>query len=113
MCKTFVHHCTEACSWLAVPAKVPGREPIQVMGILRPTTGGSVKPVTTSLTNLVPLEQFHQKPTGVYGGGLHHTFQIVHSQRFVMELLHWHKVCELGGDKLHRPPVVALNKEFD
>ena len=26
-----------------------------------------------------------------------------------MELLQWHKVCELGGDKLHRPPVVALN----
>ena len=25
-----------------------------------------------------------------------------------MELLQWHKVCELGGDKLHRPPVVAL-----
>ncbi len=33
---------------------------------------------------------------------------IIHSHRFVMELLHWHKVCELGGDKLHRPPVVAL-----
>ena len=27
---------------------------------------------------------------------------------FVMELLQWHKVCELGGGKLHRPPVVAL-----
>ncbi len=26
----------------------------------------------------------------------------------VMELLQWHKVWELGGDKLHRPPVVAL-----
>ncbi len=26
-----------------------------------------------------------------------------------MELLHWHNICELGGDKLHRPPVVALN----
>ncbi len=25
-----------------------------------------------------------------------------------MELLQWHKVCELGGDKLYRPPVVAL-----
>ncbi len=25
-----------------------------------------------------------------------------------MELLQWHRVCELGGDKLHRPPVVAL-----
>ncbi len=25
-----------------------------------------------------------------------------------MELLQWHKVCELVGDKLHRPPVVAL-----
>ena len=29
---------------------------------------------------------------------------IIHSHRFVIELLHWHKVCELGGDKLHRPP---------
>ncbi len=27
-----------------------------------------------------------------------------------MELLQWHKICELGGDKLHRPPVVALMK---
>ncbi len=26
-----------------------------------------------------------------------------------MELLHWHKVCEFGGDKLQRLPVVALN----
>ncbi len=25
-----------------------------------------------------------------------------------MELLHWRKVCEHGGDKLHRPPVMAL-----
>ncbi len=24
------------------------------------------------------------------------------------ELLQWHNVCELGGDKHHRPPVVAL-----
>ncbi len=34
---------------------------------------------------------------------------IIHYPRFVMELLQWHKVCELGGDKFHRPPVVALN----
>ncbi len=27
-----------------------------------------------------------------------------------MELLQWHKVYELGGDKLHTPPVVALTK---
>ncbi len=33
---------------------------------------------------------------------------IIHSFRFVIELLHWHKVCKPGGDKLHRPPVVAL-----
>ncbi len=33
---------------------------------------------------------------------------IIHYHRFVMELLQWHKVCEHGGDKLHRPPVVAL-----
>ena len=31
--------------------------------------------------------------------------------RFVIELLQWHKVCEIGGDKLHRPPVVALNSK--
>ncbi len=29
-----------------------------------------------------------------------------------MELLKWHKVCELGGDKLHRPPVVALKMKL-
>ncbi len=39
-----------------------------------------MKLLPTNLTNLVTLEQ----------------------------LLQWHKVCELGGDKLHRPPVVAL-----
>ncbi len=27
-----------------------------------------------------------------------------------MELLQWHKVCEIGGEELHRPPVVALRK---
>ncbi len=25
-----------------------------------------------------------------------------------MELLQCHKVCEIGGEELHRPPVVAL-----
>ncbi len=29
-----------------------------------------------------------------------------------MELLKCHKVCELRGDKLHRPPVVALKASF-
>ena len=28
---------------------------------------------------------------------------------FVMELLQWHKVCKIGGDEVHRTPVVALN----
>ncbi len=37
--------------------------------LLRPPRG-SVKLVSTNLTNLVPLEQFHQKPTKVYDGGL-------------------------------------------
>ena len=37
-----------------------------------------------------------------------HQTTVIHSHRFVMELLHWHKFCELGVDKLHRPPVVAL-----
>ena len=32
----------------------------------------------------------------------------IHSHRFVMGLLQWHEVCKLGGDELHRPPVVAL-----
>ena len=27
---------------------------------------------------------------------------IIHLHRFVIELLQRHKVCELGGDKLHR-----------
>ena len=30
-----------------------------------------------------------------------------------MEVLHWHKFCELGGDKLHRPPMVALMSQTD
>ena len=37
---------------------------------------------------------------------------VIHSHRFVNELLHRHKVCELGGDKLHRPPVVALKQNI-
>ncbi len=43
--------------------------------------------VSTKFTKLVPLDRFHM---------------------FVMELLQWHKVCEIGGEELHRPPVVAL-----
>ncbi len=39
-----------------------------------------MKLISTKLTNIVALEQSH----------------------------HRHKVCKLGGDKLHRPPVVAL-----
>ena len=30
-----------------------------------------------------------------------------------MELLQWHKVCEIGGDKLQRPPMVALKQACD
>ncbi len=40
---------------------------------------------------------------GKYDGGLKET-NIIHSHRFVMELLQWHKVCEIGGDELNRPP---------
>ncbi len=29
-----------------------------------------------------------------------------------MELLQWHKVCEIGGEELHRAPVVALIIRF-
>ncbi len=72
-----------------------------------------MKLVSTNLISLVPLEHFHKKPMGVYHGGLLKCqlkeITIIHSHMFVMELLHWHKVCELGGDKLHRPPMVALN----
>ncbi len=35
-----------------------------------------------------------------------------HSLRFVIGLIQRHKVCKLGGDKLHRPPVVALKQIF-
>ncbi len=71
-----------------------------------------MKLVSTNLKNLVPLEQFHQKPTGVYDGSLLEETTITHFHRFVMELLYWHKVCEFGGDKLHRPPVVALSEKM-
>ncbi len=30
----------------------------------------------------------------------------------LMELLQWHKVCEIGGEELHRPPVVALRRSI-
>ncbi len=29
---------------------------------------------------------------------------IIQYHRFVMELLQLHKVCEIGGEELHRPP---------
>ena len=32
----------------------------------------------------------------------------IHLHWFVMELLQWQKVCKIGGDEVHRPPVVAL-----
>ncbi len=37
------------------------------------------------------------------------SIRAAYQHRFVMELLQWHKVCEVGGEELHRPPVVALN----
>ena len=64
---------------------------------LRPPRG-SVKLVSPKFTNRVPVEQFHHKPMTT----------IIHSHRFLMELLQWHKVCEISEDNLHRPPVVAL-----
>ncbi len=67
---------------------------IPLRSLLRPPRG-SVKLVSTNLTNLEALEQFNQKP-----------MQSKHCMVVydVIELLHWHKVCELGGDKLYRPP---------
>ncbi len=32
------------------------------------------------------------------------------SHSFVMGLLKQHKACNLGGDELHRPPMVALGE---
>ncbi len=55
-----------------------------------------MKLVSTKFIDLVPVERFRHKPMGMYDG------------RFLMELLQCHKVCEIGGDKLRRPPVVAL-----
>ncbi len=46
----------------------------------------------------MPVDQFNQKAMGMYDealqGGL----------GFLIELLQCHKVCEIGGDELHRPP---------
>ena len=63
-----------------------------------------MKLVSTNLTNLVPLEQFHHKPMGMYDGGF------LCDGMAPAPLLQWHKVCEIGGDELHRPPVVALSQ---
>ena len=41
---------------------------MSVTTCIRPPQG-SVKLVSPNLTNRVPLEQFHQKPMGVYDGG--------------------------------------------
>ena len=48
----------------------------------------------------------------MYDGGLLKETTIIHYHRVVMELLQWHMVCELGGEKLHRPPMMALRMCF-
>ena len=45
---------------------------------------------------------------GTYDGGLLKGTTNTPHLVFFLELLQWHKVCEIGGDKLHRPLVVAL-----
>ena len=71
-----------------------------------------MKLISSKLTSLVSLEQTQLKPIGRYGGGLHKLAlkrtTSTHSLRFVIGLIKQHKVCKLVGDKLHRPPVVAL-----
>ena len=45
-------------------------------------------------------------PQGVCETCLHQVHKpmgIIHYRRFLMELPQWHKVCGIGGDKLHRP----------
>ncbi len=70
-----------------------------------------MKLVSTKFTDPVPVEQFNHKPMVMHDGGLLRLKEttIIHSHRFVMELLQCLKVCEIGGDELHRPPVVALS----
>ncbi len=72
-----------------------------------------MKLISTKLTNLVSLEQSYHKPMLMYGGGLLKLTvggktTTLHSHKFVMGLLQLHKACKLGGDELHRPPIVAL-----
>ena len=52
------------------------------------------KLIFIKLINIVPLEQCHHRPIKA----TIHT----HPNRFVMELLQWHKICKISGDKLHR-----------
>ena len=72
---------------------------------VKATTGGSVKLISTKLTNLwecmmvVPLSWQYDTT--------------IHSHRFVMGLLQWHKICKIGGDEHHRPSVVALSSFKD
>ena len=56
-----------------------------------------MKLISSKLTNLLSLEQSQSKHIERYG---------------VIGLIQRHKSCKLGGDKLHRPPVVALNSGF-
>ncbi len=41
-----------------------------------------------------------------YDGGL---LRLALGEKFFLKLLQLQKVCEIGGDELHRPPVVALS----
>ena len=52
-------------------------------------------------------------PRGVWEACLHQFHRpcasgAIQSQTYWMELVQCHKVCEIGGDELHRPPMVAL-----
>ena len=63
---------------------------------------------------LISDPSYLRPPRGVCGACLHQVHKpcaigAIPSHRFVMELLQWHKVCEIGGEELHRPPVVALS----
>ena len=57
-----------------------------------------MKLISTKFTNLVSLEQSYHKPMGMYGG-------VPLSWQYTGT---FDVIPKLGGDELHRPPVMAL-----
>ncbi len=94
--------------------RVPGDYKIRLKLAIRTprcplkATRGSVKLISSKLTSLMSLEQFQLKPHSEKKGYCFSTlFSLSAICDWIAPMTHSYK---LGGDELHRPPVVALKQ---